>query len=110
MVPLDLTSNADDVASQLAGDVVDEAAERAHRVAAAEGLSLVDRAAPRRTGRMANGLRVDVRTDGWAVVDAVPYAAAVDARTGFATRTILNAEDRLALIYEDELQESFDSI
>lgn len=107
---LAVTTNAAQVAADLDGSVVDDAAERADRAAAAEALALIDPRTPRRTGRLAAGLRVVAASHGWAVVDAVPYAPTVDARTGFATKTVRDNTDRLVAIYDRELQEEFNDI
>lgn len=107
---LDVTSNAAEVSHDLAAALVDDAASRANHAASTEALRLVDPRTPRRTGRLAAGLRVVSASDGWALVDAVPYSVVVDARTGFATRTIIAAEDTLVGIYEDALQEAFDAL
>lgn len=110
MPPLDITTNADDVANDLVGAVVDVAAERANTAAAAEAARLVDPRTPRRSGRLAAGLRVVVAEQSWALVNAVPYAPVVDARTGYATKTVLDNEARLVDIYNTELQHEFDRI
>lgn len=109
MSPLDVTSNADQVAADLTAGLVDDAVERANRAAADEALGLVDPRTPRRTGRLAAGNQAVVVTTGWAIVNAVPYAPKVDARTGFASRTIRDNEDRLVDIYDRELQTEFNN-
>lgn len=109
-MPLDITSNAATVAVDLEPSLVDDAAERAHRAAADEALALIDSQTPRRTGRLAAGLRVAVASDGWAVVDAVPYATVVNTRTGFASKTLVDNEARIIAIYDRELQQELDTL
>lgn len=109
-MPVDVSSNAAQVANDLDGSLVDAAAERANRDAADLALALVDPRTPRRSGRLAAGLRTVVATEGWAVVDAVPYASVVDARTGFATKTVLDNEARIVEVYDTALQATFDSM
>lgn len=105
---LEVTTNAEEVASGLLG-VVEAATAEADEEAARKALDLVDRNTPRKTGRLASGLRaVVVAEGGFEVVDAVPYAPAVDARTGFASRTIAEADDTLAAIYDKHLQARLD--
>lgn len=107
---LDFTSNAAEVGRGLSGSLVDDAAERANRAAAELAAALVDPRTPRRTGRLAAGLRTVSASDSWALVNAVPYAPKVDARTGYATRTVLDNQARLVAIYDRELQTEFDTI
>lgn len=109
-MPLDITSNAAEVAADLAPSLVDDAAERANQAAADEALSLVDSQTPRRTGTLAAGNRAAVASDGWAVVNAVPYASVVNARTGYASKTLIDNGVRLVAIYDRELQQEFDNI
>ena len=109
-MPLDITSNAAQVANDLDGALVDAAAERANSTAADLAQRLVDPRTPRRSGRLAAGLRTVVASDGWALVNAVPYATVVDARTGYATRTVLDNEARLVEVYDNELQAAFDTV
>lgn len=110
-MPLDFSTNADQVAADLTGDLVDVAQAEADQEAADRALALVDPKTPRRSGRLAAGLRaVVVSTGGWAVVDAVPYASVVDARTGFASETLHQAEAVLAEVYDNHLQAGFDQV
>lgn len=103
-------SNAEEVSRDLLG-VVDDATAAADEEAARTALDLVAPKTPRRTGRLAAGLRsVVVSSGGFDLVDAVPYAPAVDERTGFATETILDAEATFAAIYERHTQERLDAI
>lgn len=109
-MPLDVDSNADQVAADLVG-LVDVAQAEADRQAADVALALVDPRTPRRTGVLAAGLRsVVAPTGGFAVVDAVPYASVVDARTGFASDTLAKAEATLAEVYDRHLQARFDQV
>lgn len=105
----DVTSNADEVATGLDGRIVDAAVEQANRDAADLAFALVNPRTPRRSGRLAAGLRVVVADEGWALVDPVPYATIVDARTGFATRTVIENEQKILTPYETQLQAAFDS-
>src|SRR5688572_295200 len=101
----DLTTNAEAVGDGLLG-VVDEAVESADEEAADYALAIVGPKTPRRSGRLAAGLRsVVVSTGGFDLVDAVPYAPVVDARTGFASSTVLDAGEQFAAIYDRHLQE-----
>jgi hypothetical protein len=107
---LDVSTNAEEVASGLLG-VVDDAAAEADEEAARLALDIVGPQTPRRTGRLAAGLRsVVVSTGGFDLVDDVPYASAVDARTGFASSTIVEAEASFAAIYDRHLQERLDAV
>lgn len=104
------TSNAEEVADDLLG-VVDPALADADAEAADLALSLVDPKTPRRSGRLAAGLRSTVAAEGgFDLVDEVPYAAKVDARTGFATDTILNADAAFGALYDTHLQRAFDAL
>lgn len=108
-MPLDITSNADQVAADLTGDLVDDAQAEADQEAADAALALVAPRTPRRTGALAAGLRsVVVPPGGFAIVAAEPYGGIVDARTGFASRTLVEAEPRIADIYATHLQAKFD--
>jgi hypothetical protein len=107
-MPLDVSSNAAEVARDLDGAAVTAAAERANRQAADLALALVAPGTPRRSGTLAAGLRTVVASEGWALVDAVPYASIVDARTGFATKKVLDNQARIVDVYDIELQATFD--
>lgn len=110
-MPLDFASNADQVAADLTGDLVDAAQADADQEAADVALGLVAPRTPRRTGVLAAGLRsVVAPAGGFSVVDAVPYATVVDARTGFATDTLAEAEPVIAEVYDKHLQARFDQV
>lgn len=104
----DVTSNADEVANALDG-VVDAAVGQAAPAAADLALALVDPRTPRRSGRLAAGNRVVVAGDDWTFLNSVPYASVVDARTGFASKTLQDNEQRLADLYGTQLQTTFDT-
>lgn len=107
---LDLSTNAEETGSGLLG-LVDEATRAADAEAADYALDIVGPRTPRRTGRLAAGLRsVVVSTGGFDLVDAVPYASAVDARTGFASDTIVAADAAFAAIYDKHAQTRLDAI
>lgn len=107
---LSLDTNAGEVAADLSG-VVEAATRDADEEAAQTALAIVGPQTPRRSGRLAAGLRtVVVPAGGFELVDAVPYATVVDARTGFATERLRDAEETLAAIYERHLQERFDAV
>lgn len=106
-----VTSNAAELASALDGVLVDEAQADADAEAADLAVDLVRPVTPVDTGALLAGLdAVLVPEGGFALVDAQPYAAIVDARTGFATATLANAEPRLVDVYAKHLQASFDSL
>lgn len=111
MASLDITTNADQVAADLVG-VVEDAVARADQEAAETALRLVGPRTPRRSGALAAGLRTVVAPGGagFALVDAQPYAGYVDARTGFASETLANAEPVIADIYAASLQAGFDAV
>lgn len=105
-----LSTNAEETGDALLG-LVDEATADADEEASAYALAIVNPRTPRRTGRLAAGLRsVVVTTGGFDLVDAVPYATAVDARTGFASETIVDADTAFAAIYDKHAQTRLDSI
>lgn len=107
---LNLDTNAGEVASGLSGLVV-EATATADEEAARTALALIRPRTPVRTGRLVGGLEaVVVPAGGFDVVDAVEYATAVDARTGFATRTLAAAGDEFADIYDRHLQTRMDQL
>lgn len=106
---LNLDTSAGEVASGLSG-LVDEAASDADEEAARTALAIIRPRTPVKSGRLLNGLDVVVVSGGFDVVDAVPYATAVDARTGFATRTLAAAGDEFAAIYDAHLQTRLDSL
>lgn len=107
---LSLDTNAGQVADDLSS-VVSPAIADGDEEAARYALALVDRKTPRRTGALAAGLRSDVVPDGgFAVTDPVPYATVVDARTGFASETLVEADAAIADIYDQHLQAAFDTI
>jgi hypothetical protein len=110
-MPLDFTTNADQVGSDLTGEVVDVAQAEADQEAADRALALIGPKTPRRTGALAAGLRsVVVPTGGFAIVYAVVYATVVDARTGFASETLARADAVLAEVYDKRLQAHFDQV
>lgn len=105
-----LDTNAGEVAADLSG-VVERATASADEEAARAALELVGPKTPRRSGRLAAGLRAVVAPKGgFDLVDAVPYANAVDARTGFATATLVEADATFAAIYDRHLQDQFDNV
>lgn len=106
---LSLDTDADRVAADLVG-VVDAAAAAAHVEAADLALRVVTPQTPRRTGRLVAGLRSVVVTNGFDLVDDVPYATVVDARTGFATKTLAAADHDITAVYDRHLQQHFDAI
>lgn len=101
-----LSTNADEVAAHLVGSV-DEAVADADVEVADYALDRIAAKTPRRTGRLAAGLRSVVVAGGFDIVDAVPYASVVDARTGFASETLVAAESDIAAIYDRHLQDRF---
>lgn len=107
---LDITSNAAQVAATMDPVLVDDAARRADVEAADTALALITPQTPRRTGRLAAGGRVAVASAGWAYVNAVAYATVVNARTGFATKTLQDQETKITAIYDRELQTEFDTL
>lgn len=108
---MSVTSNAVEVADRLDGAAVTEAQAEADAAAAELALTLIRPDTPVDTGALLAGLdAIVIPEGGFAVVDAVPYAAIVDARTGFATDNLAAAEDRLAELYEDHLQDTFDRL
>ena len=107
---LRLDTDAGETAAGLAGAVV-EASTAADVEAAATALTLVAPRTPRRTGRLAAGLRSDVvPAGGFDLTDPVPYAIPVNARTGFATDTIAAADSTFAAIYERHTQGRLDQV
>jgi len=107
---LGLDTNAEEVSRSLLGVVVEAVAE-ADEEAARAALDMVAPKTPRRSGRLAAGLRAVVESaGGFAIVDAVPYATVVDARTGFASQTLLDGEASILAIYDRHLQDEFDAV
>lgn len=108
---LDVTSNADQVAPGMVGELVDQAQAAADAEAADTALALVGPKTPRRTGELAAGLRsAVVPTGGFELTAAAPYGGYVDARTGFATDTLIQADTVLTDIYAAHLQARFDQL
>lgn len=106
---LTLDTDAARVADDLGG-VVEDATRAADIEAADLALRLVSPKTPRRTGRLVAGLSSVVVTNGFDLVDPVPYATVVDARTGFATATFANAEAEFTALYDTHLQDRLDAI
>lgn len=105
-----LSTNAEETGDGLLG-LVEEATIDADQEAADYALTIVNPKTPRRSGRLAAGLRsVVVTTGGFDLVDAVPYSTVVDARTGFASETILAADAAFAAIYDKHVQARLDAI
>lgn len=105
----DVTTNAVEVASDLDGRIVDAAVATANQQAADRAFALVDPRTPRRSGRLAAGLRTVSAADTWALVNTVPYASVVDARTGFASKTLRDNTEQILEVYDTQLQTALDN-
>lgn len=108
---VEITSNADELAGRLetvAGELAD--LEAANTEAARLALSAIDTETPRRTGTLAAGARCVADSFGFTYVNAVPYAAIVNAKTGFASDTLAEREAAIAAVYEDHIQEAIASL
>lgn len=107
---LELTTNADELGTQLVG-LVDEATSDADLEAADLAYDLVNPKTPRQTGRLAAGLRsVAVSAGGFDLTDPVDYAERVDNRTGFASETIAAAGQAFADLYDRHIQTKLDDV
>lgn len=108
---MELTHNADAIAGGLeeaAGELAD--LEATNAAAGRVALGEIDAETPRRTGTLAAGARCVADPFGFAYVNAVPYAVIVDARTGFASDTLVEREAAVAGVYQDHITEALASL
>lgn len=104
---MSLEHNAYELAGRFdaaAGELAD--LEATNLEAGRVALEAIDVKTPRRTGTLAAGARCVADPFGFAYVNATPYAALVDAKTGFATDTLKVREAALIAVYEDHITEA----